>query len=347
MHAESMRGGIAARLLVVLLLLSCVAAGLWGWGIWQDYRRFADAPLLDSPGQQLFEFRRGSSFAGLVDRVRELGHRDAPVWYWKLLALETGADTSLKAGEYAIDQDSTPRSLLDDIRAGRVVQHRFTIIEGWNFRELRAAIAVHPALEQTLSGVDDQELMNRIGQPNRHPEGQFLPETYLFPRGFSDEDLLRRAHLALVQAKEQAWTQRDPDLPIDDPYQMLILASIIEKETGLASERERVAGVFVRRLQLGMRLQTDPTVVYGLGDDYGGRLTRINLRTDTPYNTYTRHGLPPTPIALAGKESLLAAVRPAPGKELYFVSRGDGSHQFSETYEQHRRAVRRYILGQG
>jgi UPF0755 protein len=210
---------------------------------------------------------------------------------------------------------------------------------------MRAAMAAHPHLRITLEDASGEEIMARLGRSGEHPEGWFLPETYRFPRGTSDLDFLRVAHDAMVAALEATWEERQDSLPFDSPYQALILASIIEKETGLAAERREIAGVFVRRLQRGMRLQTDPTVIYGAGPDFEGRLRRVHLDTDTPYNTYTRAGLPPTPIALPGRASLAAAVQPLEGRTLYFVATGrpDGSHAFSETLEEHNRAVQRYL----
>jgi UPF0755 protein len=254
-------------------------------------------------------------------------------------------DTRLKVGEYRLEPALTPRRLLDMLARGEVVQYRFTLVEGWSFRELRAALARNPDLEQTIVGIEDAEVMRRLGAGAEHPEGRFLPETYQFTRGTSDLDLLARARTDMQQALEKVWSARAADVPLETPYEALILASIIEKETGRAGERREISGVFARRLRIGMRLQTDPTVIYGIGSAYAGNITRVHLRTDTPYNTYTRGGLPPTPIAMPGLAALQAAVDPAPGDTLYFVSRGDGSHQFSRTLAEHNAAVRRYQLG--
>jgi UPF0755 protein len=218
------------------------------------------------------------------------------------------------------------------------------VVEGWTFQQLLDALRENEAIRQTLTDRDGAAIMAQLGKPDLHPEGQFAPDTYRFPRGTSDLEFLRRAHNTLQEWLDSAWRERAEDLPYDSAYDALIMASIIEKETGLASEREAIAGVFVRRLKRTMRLQTDPTVIYGMGSAYNGNIRRADLRRDTPYNTYTRHGLPPTPIALPGRESLHAALHPAEGDALYFVAKGDGSHQFSATLEEHLDAVRLYQL---
>jgi UPF0755 protein len=217
-------------------------------------------------------------------------------------------------------------------------------VEGWTFRQLLSALRRHEAVRDTLDGLSDEAIMARLGYPGKHPEGRFLPETYQFPRGTSDLEFLRRAYDGMQRALAAAWQGRAEDLPLDSPHEALVLASIVEKETGLASERARIAGVFVRRLRRGMRLQTDPTVIYGLGEAFDGNLRRRDLAADTPYNTYTRAGLPPTPICLPGKAAIEAVMHPAHGTSLYFVARGDGSHQFSDTLEAHNRAVQKYQL---
>jgi UPF0755 protein len=235
--------------------------------------------------------------------------------------------------------------LLKRMAAGEVIQHKFTIVEGWNFKQLRLALAQQEKLQPTLAGLSDVEIMKKLGMADQAAEGQFLPETYVYLKGQADLDVLRRAHTAMQQQLDGLWSQRDSGLPLESPYQALILASIVEKETGRAEERPQIAGVFMRRLKLGMRLQTDPSVIYGLGDNYDGNIHRRDLDTDTPYNTYTRSGLPPTPIALPGKAALAAVMHPAPGNSLYFVARGDGTHQFSDTLEAHNTAVGKFQLG--
>lgn len=331
----------AVRWLFVLGLLAAAAAA---WFVHEDYRRFARTELKIGADELVFEVKRGDSFRHVLNRLRRVGIDDGHDLYWKALAWETGVMTRLRVGEYALGHGLTPLALLDKLEQGRVIQHRFTIVEGWNFRELRVALAADTALAQTIGGKSDDEVMRDIGAPAEHPEGRFLPETYNYTRGTSDVDLLKRARSALTQALDAAWETRAPDLPLTTPYEALILASIIEKETGVAGERPQIGGVFVRRLRLGMKLQTDPTVIYGLGTSFNGNLTRKHLTDDTPHNTYTRFGLPPTPIAMPGRAAIEAALQPAAGDTLYFVARGDGSHVFSRTLAEHNRAVVQYQL---
>jgi len=255
----------------------------------------------------------------------------------------TGDATRIQAGEYRIPPGTTPRGLLDMLVKGSVVLHQFTVVEGWRFADLLTAVRAHPAVRSLDTGAAD--IMAELGSPGTPPEGQFLPDTYVFPKGTTDLQVLRLAHEALVERLDAVWAERSPDTVLSDPYEALILASIIEKETALPAERRLISGVFQGRLQRGMRLQTDPTVIYGLGDAFDGNLRRRDLARDTPYNTYTRRGLPPTPIALPGVASLEAAVNPELTGALYFVATGDpdGSHSFSATVEEHNAAVRRYL----
>jgi UPF0755 protein len=339
------RISLLRRLLGFVLLLAVGIAASAHW-LYQDYRRFAEAPIPMAHKEHLFEVKRGDSFVHVLRRLRKLGISEGHDLQWRALAWELGVMRRLQVGEYAIDHDISPRDLLFRLERGDVIQHRFTIIPGITVRELRLALARDAVLVQTLPGLSDEALMAQLGSPGTQAEGQFLPETYQFTRGASDVDILKRSHLALRAALERVWAERQPNLPLASPDEALILASIIEKETGRAGERREIAGVFMRRLRLGMRLQTDPTVIYGIGASFDGNLTRRHLETDTPYNTYTRAGLPPTPIALAGMPALRAAVNPAEGETLYFVARGDGSHQFSRTLSEHNAAVRRYQLRQ-
>ncbi|MDM1545436.1 endolytic transglycosylase MltG [Ignatzschineria indica] len=264
--------------------------------------------------------------------------------YFKWYARFTGDASKLKVGEYALLPEMYPLELLSIITSGRVLQYNFTIIEGWNFSQLRQALEKSPHLNQTLKGLSNEEVMAAIGLEGKPYEGYFLPDTYLFPKNYSDAELLKRSYAAMNEVVDKAWATRQPNLPIKNKGELLTLASIVEKETGVASERPEIAGVFVRRLQKGMRLQTDPTVIYGLGDQYRGVIYKSDLQRDTPYNTYTRDGLPPTPIAMPSREAIYAAANPKPGKTLYFVAKGDGSgeHLFSETLDQHNRAVKQY-----
>jgi UPF0755 protein len=251
----------------------------------------------------------------------------------------------LQVREYALPAGITPRELLLAMRDGKVISHRFTIVEGWNIRELRAALAKARPLEQETTALDDAGLMKAVGHAGQHPEGRFLPETYVYTRGDSDLDVLKRAHEAMAQALAAAWAERRTDTPLKTPEDMLTLASIVEKETGIAEERPQIAGLFERRLKLGMKLQTDPTVIYGIGARYDGNIRKQDLLTDTPYNTYTRAGLPPTPIAMPGVDALQAVAKPAPGEHLYIVAVGDGSgrHLFAATYAEHQANVRKYL----
>ena len=324
------------KALFALTLLAVVAFGGWAW---QRYQGFADTPIALAGSERIIAVERGDGFQDILDKLREAGIQEGHDLEWKVLAQEMQVVSRLQVGDYAIRHGITPRELLAKLESGKVIQHRFTIVEGWNLRELRAALAGDEVLVKQATDLDDRALMAALDRPGQHPEGRFLPETYHYTRGMSDLDLLRRAALAMDKAVADAWDARAAGIPIQTPEQLLTLASIIEKETGKASERPEIAGVFARRLRLGMRLQTDPTVIYGMGSQYDGNIRRSDLTTDTPYNTYTRAGLPPTPIAMPGRAALFAAANPADGDTLYFVARGDGSHVFSATLAEHNRAV--------
>ena len=327
------------------LLMVLAGAAVAGHQLWQDYARFRDLPLSIGPDERVMEIQPGDSFRDVLQKVREIGVEVGHDLEWELLAWQLGVVTRLQVGEYAVGHGITPTQLLRKLEQGRVIQHRFTIVEGWSYAQLRQQLADDPTVVQTLAGVGDDELLERLGAPDGvTAEGRFLPETYHYTKGVTDFELLQRAWLALHSHLASAWESRAPGLPLETPDQALVLASIVEKETGLAEERPQIAGVFVRRLDLGMKLQTDPTVIYGLGSAFDGNLTRAHLRSDTPFNTYTRFGLPPSPIALPGKAAIDAVLHPADGDALYFVSRGDGSHVFSSTLAEHNRAVRRYQL---
>ena len=256
----------------------------------------------------------------------------------------TGLSRRLHVGEYKLSAGDTLMTFLDRLERGDVVQRTFTLIEGWNIRDLRMALERAPGLVKTLTGLDDEMLMARLGRPDLHPEGWFAPDTYFYTAGESDIDILSRAFTRQQSLLESAWQARDASLPYSDAYDVLIMASIVEKETGVASERPEIAGVFVQRLLKGMRLQTDPTVIYGMGEHYDGNIRRRDLQQPTAYNTYVIKGLPPTPIAMPGSKAILAAVHPANTEALFFVARGDGSHKFSATLEEHEKAVREYQL---
>jgi UPF0755 protein len=336
MSFRSMRGGARLRGLLLLVVLALAAALAVGWN---DYHRFSVTALNVSPQQQSIDVSRGTSFKGIVAELRQQGLSTASPWYWRLLAEQMHVAGKLHAGEYALTPGITPRQLLADMAAGKVLQRNFTIVDGWTFAELRRALAQADVLQHDTSGLDDAAIMQRIGAGGEVPEGRFLPETYAYVKGDSELDILRRAHAAMERTLAALWAGRAPDLPLATPYEALILASIVEKETGRADERAKIAGVFVRRLEDHMLLQTDPSVIYGMGARYDGNIRRSDLVADTPYNTYTRPGLPPTPIALPGRPAIEAALHPAPGDALYFVARGDGSHVFSSTLAEHSRNV--------
>jgi UPF0755 protein len=257
----------------------------------------------------------------------------------------SGLAGQMKAGEYEVVAGTTPLGLVRQLVEGRVKLHTLTIVEGWTIRDLLRAIRKHPAIRHTLPVSGPNGLARVLELPSDHPEGWFFPDTYRFPRDTADREVLTMAHARMRVMLEQAWSRRQSDLPLKNPYDVLILASIIEKETAVDRERVRVSGVFVRRLRMGMKLQTDPTVIYGLGEEFDGNLTRRQLNRDSPYNTYTRTGLPPSPISLPGESSLLAAVRPDDSQALYFVASGDddGTHVFSATLREHNAAVRKYL----
>ncbi|NII10323.1 endolytic transglycosylase MltG [Oleiagrimonas sp. C23AA] len=338
-----MHGGAKLRLLLGLVLFALLAAA---GTLWYDISRFAEAPLAvrQSPTAQSVDIPRGSSFHAIVDTLRQRHLSSAPDWYWRVLAMRMHVTARLHAGEYALYPGLTPRVLLTHMARGQVVQHDFTIVDGWNFLELRAALAKAPKIKHELPSLDDAQLMQRIGAGQSKPEGQFMPETYAYIKGDTDVSILKRAYGSMQRYLNQQWAQRADDLPVKSPYQALILASIVEKETARPDERERIAGVFERRLDIGMPLQTDPTIIYALGTSYDGNIHKRDLKVDSPYNTYTHPGLPPTPIAMPGKPAIHAVLHPAAGKALYFVARGDGSHVFSDTLAEHNRAVACYQL---
>lgn len=279
--------------------------------------------------------------------VVESLHSDQVVPYPNLVILYarwTGADQKIKHGEYLLPPHSTARSLLELLQSGEVIQYQVTLQEGITLAQALVILGSQNALEQILEGPDDARI-HELVEPYEHPEGLFFPDTYHYTRGTSDWEVLQRAHLMMLEALDREWQQRAPELPYENAYDALIMASIIERETGLPEEREEIAGVFVRRLQLGMRLQTDPTVIYGLGDEFDGNLRRPHLADDSnPYNTYRQAGLPPTPISLPGRAAIHAALHPAEGSALFFVARGDGGHVFSATLAEHESAVRKYQL---
>ena len=309
--------------------------------------RFLDTPLNIKGDAVVYEIRSGMPFARVSRELAELGVVGRPDWF-RWYARLNGQAQNVRAGEYHIEAGTTPRTLLDKFVAGDVRLYSFTIVEGWSFRELLNALAQSEVLQKTLDSEALPAFLETLGTDATHPEGLFLPETYHFPKNSTDADVLRRAYALMQETLQSEWKNRETDLPFDEAYDALILASIIEKETAKESERAQISGVFVRRLNSRMRLQTDPTVIYGIGDAFDGNLTRAHLTTDTPYNTYTRHGLPPTPIAMPGRAAIVAALHPQEGTSLYFVATGlgDGGHEFSDTKSEHDAAVRRYVRRQ-
>ena len=331
------------RLLLFAIVLLAFLAGTAVFGA-VALNRFLHSPMnIEAPGVD-FMIETGSSFRAVSDdlETRGLLSSSFAFRFWARLQGQAGA---IHAGDYYIRVGTTPAELLEQFTSGDVKLYSFTIIEGWNHRELLAALHDNADIEATLSDEDWPGLLAELGAEAAHPEGLFLPETYRFPRGTTDREVLRQAFDHMQDVLDEEWAGKADGLPITSPYEALILASIIEKETARGDERQRISGVFTRRLEKRMRLQTDPTVIYGIGPSFNGNLPRTDLRTDTPYNTYTRGGLPPTPIAMPGRAAIHAALHPAAGEELYFVATGlgDGSHAFSTTKEEHDAAVAEYL----
>ena len=312
--------------------MAVLAGGFYAW---------LERPLNLPAATVEFRVPAGTGLRGVV-RILERAGVGVQGDLLVLAARLSGKEGAIRAGTYGIDAGITPRGLLDTLVQGKVLQVEVRLIEGWTFRQWRSQLATHPGLEQVTAGLGEAELMQRLGFPGMAPEGMFFPDTYLVDKYSTDLELLSRAARGMQRHLQREWEGRDQGLPYRTPYEALIMASIVEKETGLAADRDMVAGVFVNRLRLGMRLQTDPTVIYGLGERFDGNLRKVDLQTDTPYNTYTRAGLPPTPIAMPGLASLQAALHPARTEALYFVARGDGSSHFSRSLDEHNQAVNRY-----
>ena len=330
----SLMKSVLFRLLAAVLALAACVAGALAW--------FAHRPVALAASPLDFTIEPGSSMRQVARQLVDAGIDVQPVAL-EVLARVTRRANAIKAGSYEVEAGLTPLTLLAKLTRGDVSQAELAIIEGWSFRQLRAALDRHPDLRHDSAGLSDAELLARIGSTASHPEGLFFPDTYLFSRRSSDLDVLRRAHRHMLQVLDREWAQRAGGLPYKTPYQALTMASIVEKETGQAADRPMVASVFVNRLNSGMLLQTDPTVIYGLGEAFDGNLRKRDLQADTAYNTYTRPGLPPTPIAMPGVAALRAALNPPTTDYLYFVARGDGSSEFSRTLEEHNRAVAQYI----
>jgi UPF0755 protein len=296
---------------------------------------------IDITQPQQFSLKQGSSLRSAARQLQAAGVLES-AWRFELLARALGMENRIQAGNYEVTAAITPWALLQKVTSGDHRQDKLTIVEGWSFAQLRAALDAHPALRHDVRELSDAEIAARIGVTPAAPEGWFFPDTYFFASGTSDLSVLQRANRMMQTQLTSLWAARAEGLPLETPYEALILASIIEKETGQPSERAMIAAVFVNRLRIGMRLQTDPTVIYGLGANFDGDLRKRDLLADTPYNSYTRSGLPPTPIAMPGLAALNAALHPAASKALYFVARGDGSSKFSESLGEHERAVTKY-----
>ncbi len=326
-----------ARVLRLAVVLALAAA--LGFGAWLAWHLHTPRPLPATPLE--FSITQGSSLRAAAAQLRDAGLIVNP-WAFVLLGRIHGRSGEIKAGHYQVSEPMSPRALLDLVTRGMVTQRAIRFIEGWTLKQVRAALAGHADLKHDTPALTDAQLAQAVGAAEASLEGLVFPDTYYFPKGSSDLSVLKRAYRSMQQELAAAWAARAPDLPLASPYEALILASIVEKETGAAAERPMVAAVFVNRLRRGMKLDTDPTVIYGLGDAFDGNLRKRDLLADTPYNTYTRAGLPPTPIAMPGQASLRAALNPAPGNALYFVARGDGSSQFSSNLADHERAVTKY-----
>jgi UPF0755 protein len=307
-----------------------------GWVAW-----FAYQPLSLPSAPLQFTVTPGTSLKGLAAQLKRAGMLKEGIRF-RIIGRIMGYASRVQSGAYSIDKPLTPLELYGKLVRGEVTQAAILLVEGWNIREVRQELARHPQLEHRLVDMTDAEVLAEIGAEERHPEGLFFPDTYFFNPGSEDIEILRRAYRKQKQKLKEAWETRSPGLPYSTPYEALIMASIIEKETGAAEERPLIAAVFINRTNKGMRLQTDPTVIYGMGASFDGNLRKADLQRDTPYNTYTRKGLPPTPSAMPGEAAIRAALNPARSDALYFVARGNGTHYFSATLEEHNRAVNRY-----
>lgn len=323
-----------------VITLAVVAALLYGG--WRSLQTYLDSPLNLSHARVVL-VEPGSSFSRVAGQLAVEGVLTRPDWFAFFIRLKKVGHL-LKAGEYEILPGTTPRTLVVQLIEGKTLVYKFSIIEGLTFNQLRKSLESNSNIKNTIADKTDAQVMTGLGLEGLHPEGMFLADTYQFHRGMSDVDLLQRAHGLLQSELDKAWQKKAQALPYKSAYEALIMASIVEKETGRPNERPIIAGVFVQRLKKGMKLQTDPTVIYGMGDRYQGNIRRADLRKPTAYNTYTINGLPPTPIAMVGREAIKAALHPEEGKWLYFVAKGDGSHQFSATLKSHNKAVREYQL---
>ncbi len=329
-------------ILSTFLSLLLAALLFLGW-LYVQMQQALTTPMSLNESSQIFEVKSGESLTTITKRLKTLGWFEHPR-YLQLESRRRGLDNKIKVGEYTVTKGTTPIGFLNLLVSGDVIQHSITLVEGLTFQEWLSVLANEARLNHTLTNLTEQEIMAKLGFPDEHPEGRFYADSYFYTSDTTDLDILKRAHAAMQSTVSELWEKRDPNTPYKTPYEAMIMASIIEKETAVPAERSEISGVFVRRLQKGMKLQTDPTVIYGVRHGFDGNLTRKHLRSDTPYNTYTRTGLPPTPIAMFSRAALKAALHPKAGKTLFFVARGDGSHQFSETLKQHNKAVRKFQL---
>jgi len=330
---------IGLSIIVLLVIASTIT--------WNQYQKFMTTPLQINDQGYVYTVRSGSNLQQISRDLRDAELSSLPAEYLYIYGRLSNKAHLIKAGEYRIEPNTTLPQLLEQFIAGQVIQYTFTIIEGTTAQQLIHMVITDERIKKTLSDTSLPAVMKALELPLNNGEGEFAPETYHFASGTTDTQILSRAHNLMTTGLEEAWNNKAENLPYKTPYEALIMASIIEKETGIAEERAQIAGVFVRRLEIAMRLQTDPTVIYGLGESFDGNLRRKDLTTDTPYNTYTRNGLPPTPIALPSKESIEAALHPQNGKSLFFVASGhDGRHIFSTTLAEHNKAVRQYQLKQ-
>ena len=334
LYSQGLQGLRRFFLLIILAVLALGAGAAW----------WLHAPLGMDKDTVDLSIEPGTSPRGVARAVADAGVQVDPrvLYAWFRVS---GQDRQIRAGSYELDRGTTPRSLLQKLVRGDEALRSVTLVEGWNFRQMRAALAASEQLKPDTAGLSNEAIMVALGRPGVHPEGRFFPDSYTYAKGSSDLAVMRRAMQAMDKKLDAAWSQRQADTPLKSADEALILASIIEKETGRASDRPLVAGVFTNRMRIGMPLQTDPTVIYGMGGAFDGNLRKRDLQTDTPWNTYTRGGLPPTPIAMPGKAALLAAVQPGQTRALYFVAKGDGTSHFSPSLEEHNRAVNQYQRG--
>ena len=326
--------------IVAACVVLVVIAGIW---FLMEINKFRNTPISVEGEGLRYEIKTGDNLTRVSKNLYLANVINHPR-YLVILGKLAGTANKIKTGEYLFKPGTTTDQLLEQIVKGNTIQYSATIVEGWNYWEMMTALQQNEYLDHTLKGLSPTQVMEKLGKPGEHPEGRFLPDTYYFPRGTTDVEFLERAYQAMEVILEKEWEKRKADLPLKTPYEALILASIVEKETAVPSERSAIAGVFIRRLNKKMRLQTDPTIIYGIWEKFDGNLRRRDLVNDTPYNTYRRHGLTPTPIAMPGLEAIRAALNPDDSNSLYFVARGDGSHEFSATLEQHNKAVIKYQL---